>query len=291
MKDSNPLIPKAEEPKIASLKDVFRYASKTDFFLMGIGLVATAGHAVLPGFLALQMGFIFNGIDVTVSVDEFYDAEVGIAKLLFVLGIMALFIGIIAVTCFIRVGTDQSLQFRYNYFKALIRKPLSFYDKKNAMQMAGSIDMECATIEQAAGEKVMVFFDAVLMFINSWFIAFYVSVQLGLLALLQLPIQIFAGKIIEGSGMKSVFRLQAAYREAGGLSEEALYEVKTVIAYNGQERIAKQYQEKLRPCLDMQSKDGFTFGLGWSLYYATLFVFQGVLFWLASVLITYDQEN
>ena len=291
MKDSNPLIPKAEEPKIASLKDVFRYASKTDFFLMGIGLVATAGHAVLPGFLALQMGFIFNGIDVTVSVDEFYDAEVGIAKLLFVLGIMALFIGIIAVTCFIRVGTDQSLQFRYNYFKALISKPLSFYDKKNAMQMAGSIDMECATIEQAAGEKVMVFFDAVLMFINSWFIAFYVSVQLGLLALLQLPIQIFAGKIIEGSGMKAVFRLQAAYREAGGLSEEALYEVKTVIAYNGQERIAKQYQEKLRPCLDMQSKDGFTFGLGWSLYYGTLFVFQGVLFWLASVLITYDQEN
>ena len=291
MKDSNPLIQKDQEAKIASIKDVFRYASKTDYLLMVIGLFATICHAVLPGFLALQMGFIFNQVDVTVAIDDFYEAEVNIAKLLFLLGIMALFIGIVAVTCYIRVGTDQSLQFRYHYFRALINKPLSYYDKKNAMQMAGSIDMECATIEQAAGEKIMVFFDAVFMFINSWFIAFYVSAQLGLLALVQLPIQMVAGKIIEGSGMKAVFKLQAAYREAGGMSEEALYEVKTIAAYNGQERMAKRYQDKLRPCLEMQTRDGFTFGLGWSLYYATLFVFQGLLFWLASILITYEQEN
>lgn len=291
MKDTENLIPKVQEPKIASLKEMFRYASKLDYLLLVIGLFATIGHALLPGFLALQMGYIFNGIDATSSLDEFYEAEVGIAKMLFTLGIMALFIGIIAVTCYIRVGTDQSLQFRYHYFRALINKPLSYYDKKNAMQMAGSIDMECSTIEQAAGEKIMVFFDAIFMFINSWFIAFYVSAQLGLLALFQLPIQIFAGKIIEGSGMKAVFRLQAAYRDAGGFSEEALYEVRTIAAYNNQESMAKQYQDKLRPCLEMQTRDGFTFGLGWSLYYATLFIFQGLLFWLASVLMTYEQEN
>lgn len=291
MKDSKPLLFKPDEAKIASLKEVFRYATKLDYLLMVIGLFATICHAVLPGFLALQMGFIFNQIDVTVSLDEFYEAEVNIAKLLFLLGFMALFIGMLAVTCYIRVGTDQSLQFRHHYFKALIHKPLSYYDKKNAMQMAGSIDMECATIEQAAGEKIMVFFDAIFMFINSWFIAFYVSTQLGLLALVQLPIQMVAGKIIEGSGMKAVFKLQAAYRDAGGISEEALYEVKTIAAYNGQERMAKLYQEKLRPCLDMQTRDGFTFGLGWSLYYATLFIFQGLLFWVASILITYEQEN
>ncbi|CAG9312929.1 unnamed protein product [Blepharisma stoltei] len=293
MRESDPLLKSGEkkQPDIAPLSMMFRYATNTDYVLMVIGLLGTLCHAVLPGFLALQIGLIFNTMDPTSDVDTFYDAEVSIAKLLFGLGFTALFIGMIAVTCYIRVGTDQSLNFRLNYFKALVNKSLSYYDKKNAVQMAASIDMECAAIESASGEKVMILIDAICMFINSWVIAFFVSTQLALLALLQLPIQLYAGKIIEGSGIKAIARLQAAYKEAGGISEEALYEVKTVAANNAQERVARLYQEKLKPTLKMQTKDGFMFGVGWSVYYATLFIFQGVLFWVGAYLLEYDQDN
>lgn len=293
MKESNPLLKKDEklEPVVAPMSWMFRYATNTDYLLMVIGLVGTFGHAVLPGFLAVQIGLIFDKMDPTGDVNEFYESEVSIAKLLFLLGIIALFIGMMSVTCYIRVGTDQSLNFRLNYFKALVNKPLSYYDKINAVQMAASIDMECSAIESASGEKIMVLIDAICMFINSWLIAFFVSTQLALLALIQLPLQLFAGKIIEGSGIKAIAKLQAAYKEAGGISEEALYEVKTVAANNAQERVARLYQEKLKPTLKMQTQDGFMFGVGWSLYYATLFVFQGVLFYVGALLLEYEQDN
>ena len=69
----------------------------------------------------------------------------------------------------------------------------------------------------------MVFFDAIFMFINSWTIATLISAQLALLTLTQLPIQLIASRIIKGAGLGGMLKLQAAYKSAGGVSEEALY--------------------------------------------------------------------
>ena len=291
-KDSKPLL-ESSEPKqqVAPISTMFRYATSKDYVLIVVGLLATLGHAVLPGFLAVQVGRIFDSMDPTSSVDDFYEAEVQIAQTLFALGVLALFIGMTAVTCFIRVGTDQALAFRHAYFRALVNRPISYYDKNSPAQMASAVDMECSTIENASGEKIMVLFDASLMFINSWLIAFFVSTQLALLALVQLPLQLLAGKIIEGSGIKATFRLQAAYKAAGGVSEEALYDVKTVAANNAQNRVALKYQQKLQPLVKMQTQDGVMFGIGWSMYYGVLFLFQGVLFYVGAFLIANEQEN
>lgn len=283
---------KESVPVIAPFSALFRYSKGSDYVLMGVGLAFTIGFSIMPLFLVLLIGNVIDSMSkIGVDMNTFYEEERDIAIAQFILGALTVFTGWLAVVAFIRLGNNVGIKWKSEYYRAVINRPIKWFDKHNPAEFGTSIDMDCDAIEHASGEKIMLLLSAVIFFLGSWILSAYFSLQLTLIALIMVPIQIAAAIGIEQASVKSIIITQEKYKTAGAIAEESLEGVKTIASVNAQDVIAKNYQRELEPLKRVQTLMGTLHGLGWSVFFVVLFAFCGAVFYYGSVFYDDKVEN
>ena len=125
----------------------------------------------------------------------------------------------------------QMHHLKEKYFARILMQEQGWFDQNNAFEFATKVQVQLEQIELGVGEKFGTLVECASTFITGLIIAFFASWKLTLIILCVSPF--LAGCIIYmvTSMRKSLFLSRKAYETAGGVAEEVLYNIKTVVSF------------------------------------------------------------
>ena len=136
---------------------LFMMAGPLDIFLMIIGTIAGIGSGILMPLSNKFVGSMTDDIAPGESPDYMHQAR-KYARIYFVLGIIGLVLGYLGMACWMIAGENQSIKFRKEYFKALLRQEIAWFDMINPYELNSKVSNDTTAIQGALGEKFFSFF-------------------------------------------------------------------------------------------------------------------------------------
>jgi len=231
--------------KPVSFLKLFRFAGAVEKILMLIGYLAAAGNGVLMPLSTLIFGDLTNTFSPLTPPDEMVsEAGKSSLKLLgFALGQLVL--GYISFAASIVVGERMATAFRRAYFKSLIKQEIAFFDSINPNELSTSIAQQCSDFQNGVGDKIATLVSSTATVISGFLVGYLKGWQEALVISACIPLIGIAGAIYVYLFQRATHIANAAYAVAGGIAEECLNAIRTVVALCGQEREMERYQESL----------------------------------------------
>jgi ATP-binding cassette subfamily B (MDR/TAP) protein 1 len=295
--ESEALRSKKIEGERAPLSELYRYSSRLDKVMIVTSLVFAAFAGVCVPIYAQLQGELFDSMsdannetisdawirnkisrgytkdqvkaaiaDKVNSDNSFYMDVLELVEVMLILGVVGFMAAWIGLMIFIRVGLSQANGYRRAYLAALLKKPISYYEKYSPANVCVSLDNECSRIEVATGEKLFILIYTFFFVVLGLFLSFYSHFQLSSIALfIQLPITGLGSVFLAKSMAKSAEKKQAVLKTSGSLAEECLLELRSVQSMNAQTTLAQKYEEILAGPTKSIMFYGFLAGLGWGM--------------------------
>ncbi|ORX64531.1 P-loop containing nucleoside triphosphate hydrolase protein [Basidiobolus meristosporus CBS 931.73] len=116
-------------------------------------------------------------------------------------------------------------------------------------------------------------------FIAGFVIAFLAGWRMTLVLLTAVPVMGFCGAMMAKYTMESSSDGQDSYAKAGGMAEQAISSIRTVVAFNGQNREIKRFDEVLADAYKSGVKKSFVTGAGMGSFMFVLFCAYALAFW------------
>eukprot|EP00164_Ancoracysta_twista_P001384 GFYU01001804.1.p1 GENE.GFYU01001804.1~~GFYU01001804.1.p1 ORF type:complete len:1235 (+),score=430.50 GFYU01001804.1:168-3872(+) len=259
---------------------LFRYSTGLDFILMVVGTIGAAVNgAAMPGF-ALIFGELLDNI--TGSTDEVVE-RVSSVSILFAWLAFAVFVaGIFQVGCWTLVAERQANTIRVEYFKAILRQDVGWFDVSDPGQLSTRISGDTNTIQEGMGEKMGHYIQHMSMFIAGFVIAFIEGPELTGVLCATVPALGISGYFITRAMTSMATKGQEAYAKAGSIAEEIISSMRTVASFGGESRAAAQYEEKLEGAEAAGIHRGLVGGVGVGTTMFVMFCSYALAFWYGS---------
>lgn len=269
---------KKKEKTKSDIKELYRYATCLDYFLISVGTLSSCLMGVIQPLFFLFMGDFFGSMGPDTSTESFYDDSKIVCYQLMVCAVLFTFAGYLSVMCFVNVGARQAFHYRRNYFKAIMKCDPSWFDLRQVAELPQSIATETLMIERATGDKLVVLIFTCSMILAALIIALVKGTQLALFCLCFGP-GITGGFFLTNSGLEQSSKIaDTSYKRAGGIAEEALEEIKTVNSLNGQRHEANKYTEAIKDSQKSMLISGLKVGGGTALGMCSFMLMNGVIF-------------
>jgi len=283
---SNPKASSKNEPTSVSFFKLFRYAKRKDYMFIIIGSLASAANGAAMPLFALITGDMTNSFNPYGEDADDVIKEVGKSSLRYlVIGVAAFILSYLSFACWMISGERQGIEFRKAYFNSLIHQEIGFFDTLNPAELSSKIGNECFSIQSGIGEKVSTFIYSLSMMITGFLIGFLKGWQLTLVLCACIPVMAFAGAIFAVVIQKSTTYSHEAYNKAGGIAEECLNAIRTVVALGGQEREVARYKATLESVIGRVIRYGFVAGAGLGFMFFSMNATYSLGFWYGSKLI------
>ena len=125
----------------------------------------------------------------------------------------------------------QMHHLKEKYFARILMQEQGWFDQNNAYEFATKVQVQLEQIELGVGEKFGTLGECVATFVAGLIIAFLASWKLTLIILCVAPFLAICIIYMVKSMRKSLFLSRKAYETAGGVAEEILYNIKTVVSF------------------------------------------------------------
>ena len=125
----------------------------------------------------------------------------------------------------------QMHHLKEKYFARILMQEQGWFDKNNAYEFATKVQVQLEQIELGVGEKFGTIVECAATFITGLIIAFFSSWKLTLIILCVAPFLAMCIIYMVTSMRRSLFLSRKAYEIAGGVAEEVLYNIKTVVSF------------------------------------------------------------
>ena len=117
------------------------------------------------------------------------------------------------------------------YFARILMQEQSWFDQSNAYEFATKVQVQLEQIELGVGEKFGTLVECASTFIAGLIIAFLANWKLTLIILCVAPFLAICIIYMVTSMRRALFLSRKAYETAGGVAEEVLYNIKTVVSF------------------------------------------------------------
>ncbi|XP_057588763.1 phosphatidylcholine translocator ABCB4 isoform X2 [Hippopotamus amphibius kiboko] len=179
----------------------------------------------------------------------------------------------------------QIKKIRQEFFHAILRQEIGWFDISDTTELNTRLSDDISKISEGIGDKVGMFFQAVATFFAGFVVGFIRGWKLTLVIMAISPIlglstAIWA-KILSAFSDKEL----AAYAKAGAVAEEALGAIRTVIAFGGQKRELKRYQEHLENAKKIGIKKAISANISMGIAFLLIYASYALAFWYASTLV------
>ena len=136
-------------------------------------------------------------------------------------------------------------------------------------------------IHEGVGEKIGIALTFVTTGMACVIIAFCYGWKLTLVTIVSIPI-ISASTAIVGK-IQARFTLQelAIYASSGGMAEEIISAIRTVVVFGGQDKEYQRFQDVLRPARQAGIKRGLVSAIGIAIYWLVCYSSYALAFWYA----------
>ncbi|EPB74175.1 multidrug resistance protein 1 domain protein [Ancylostoma ceylanicum] len=189
---------------------------------------------------------------------------------------------IIMAMCFLTVCENLVNQLRREFFKAILRQDITWFDKNHSGTLATKLFDNLERVKEGTGDKLGLMIQFVAQFFGGFIVAFSYDWKLTLIMMSLAPFMIICGAFIAKLMASAATREAKKYAVAGGIAEEVLTSMRTVIAFNGQPFECQRYDKALADGRSTGIKKSFYIGLGLALTFLIMFSSYCLAFWVGT---------
>ncbi|NXP93361.1 MDR1 protein, partial [Passerina amoena] len=289
----------------------FRYADGVDVLLMIIGLVAAAANGtgmplmiiifgemtnsfVLSGVQSNGKKFNLNfstywlsscpsdpGVDIEGEMTKFAYYYVGI-------GFAVLILSIIQVWTFLVTATRQTARIRQKFFFAVLHQEMAWFDTTQIGALNTRLTDDINTIREGIGDKISIFLQFFSTFVSGLIIGFIYGWKLTLVVMSVSPLLAASAAVWSTLLASLTAKELSAYAKAGAVAEEILTAIRTVVAFNGQQKALEKYDANLEMAKRVGMKKSITTNTCLGLSQFFIFGSYALAFWYGTKLTAED---
>ncbi|CAL1537463.1 unnamed protein product [Lymnaea stagnalis] len=194
----------------------------------------------------------------------------------------------VAVSCWSWAAERQVITMRKKFFHAVMRQDIGWFDVHEAGEISSRFSEDVSKIADGMGDKMAVFIQWVSTWIAAYIMALTRSWKLTLAVIIISPLLVLSGALIVRVMRRMASQEAKAYAQAGAVAEQALRSIRTVQAFQGQDKEITKYEDNLTLAVKVATKKGLALGLGNSSLWFLLFIMFAGVMWFGIYLIQED---
>ncbi|KAJ3300113.1 ATP-binding cassette, sub-B (MDR TAP), member 4 [Borealophlyctis nickersoniae] len=182
-------------------------------------------------------------------------------------------------------ATNYKQRIRELYFEALLRQDVAYYDKTTTGEVTTRLSGDIDIIQQGLSEKLGMIIQFLTTFTGGFIIAYIKGWKLALVLTSVVPLLAGVAIIISTFVSARSEEGQDSYASAGGVAQQVLSAIRTVVAFGGEEREEKRYRKYLAEAEKSAIKKSVLAGGGVAAINLLMFGVYSLAFWYGSTLI------
>ncbi|KAL8043491.1 hypothetical protein ABFX02_09G123600 [Erythranthe guttata] len=279
-------------PKSVGIFSLFRYSTKLDLVLIMFGcLGAFINGGSLPWYSFLFGKFV-NKLALGQDQDknEMMKEVDKICLLMTGLAVLVSLGAYLEITCWRMVGERSAHRIRTEYLRGVLRQDIGFFDTEiSTSDIMHGISSDVAQIQEMMADKMAHFIHHIFTFICGYIVGFLKSPKVSLAVFAVTPLTMFCGIAYKAIYGGLAAKEEGSYRNAGGIAEQAISSIRTVISFVAEDTLAEKYSENLEKSVPLGAKLGFAKGAGIGIIYLVTYSTWALAFWYGSILVSKNQ--
>ncbi|GMR37344.1 hypothetical protein PMAYCL1PPCAC_07539, partial [Pristionchus mayeri] len=262
--------------KAVTFRELFRYAERREIFLIVFGVICSIINGLLVPSLMIFAGAItslYISTKEPVGNDEFIHQSLKYVFLFLGVGIITSLLAFIEYITLSTASERITARIKTVFIKAVLGQDSSFLDAITAGALSNQLNNNIDRIRDGLGDKVGMLCRSAALYVSSTVLAFILDWRIALIMVWTGPICVISTAltpVLASSSMSSVLKVSA---EANGVAEEAILNVKTVAACNGEKTMIEKYRSILRTGLRPAMRVGAISGMLEGVFFFALYVF------------------
>ncbi|CAB4414464.1 unnamed protein product [Rhizophagus irregularis] len=283
-----------ENNKISYWK-LYSHATKQDWILMIFGLICATISGIIVPFMTVLFGQLIDSFSQfqTRKIDkiEFLDKANYFTLLFVYFAIVAFFTNYFYMACWVATGERITRRIREQYFRAILRQDIAYFDKLGAGEVTMRITNDTHLIQDGISEKVSMGFSFMVQFFAAFTIAFIINWKMTLVIFVIFPMVMLNGGIFNRLIVNYKRKVLDYYSKSSVIAEESISTIRTTVAFSQQKNVSKLYDSKLEDAKLSGVKSSIlnSFGIGTNEF--ILNSAYGLAFWFGSTQIINDETT
>ncbi|CAG8767803.1 40561_t:CDS:2, partial [Gigaspora margarita] len=246
---------------------LYRFATKLDWIILLIGLVFSAAAGTATSVLFGIMTDYFIRLQIhTISTNEFSEESNYLFLVYVYFAIFTFVATYISLTTWVYTGERIARQIREQYFHAVLRQNIAYFDKYGSGKVATRITSDIHLVQDGISEKISLAFLYISHFIASFIIAFTISWKMTLVLSCVIPfLAINSSSLMNKYSAIFTKRILDFYSRAGIIAEESISTIRVAVAFGAQKKLSDLYDTYLSEARKEGFKKsllvGFTLGI------------------------------
>ncbi|XP_009993265.1 PREDICTED: multidrug resistance protein 1-like [Chaetura pelagica] len=223
------------------------------------------------------------GIDIEAEMTKFAYYYVGI-------GFAVLILSTIQVWTFLIAATRQAARIRQKFFFAVLHQEMAWFDTTQIGMLNTRLTEDINTIHEGIGDKICIFVQFVATFLTGIIVGFIYGWKLTLVILSVSPLLAASAAVWSSLLATLTAKELSAYAKAGAVAEEILTAIRTVVAFNGQQKALAKYDANLEMARSVGVKKCITTNTSLGVSQFLIFGSYALAFWYGTKL-TAEEED
>ncbi|XP_026698804.1 ATP-binding cassette sub-family B member 5 [Athene cunicularia] len=297
------------EKQMVGIFELFRYADWVDVLLMVVGLVSAAANGTGLPLMIIVFGemtnsFVLSGLKSNMSEDASVnssscpsipgvDIEGEMTKFAYYyvgIGCAVLILSTIQVWTFLIAATRQTSRIRQKFFFAVLHQEMAWFDTTQIGMLNTRLTDDINTIHEGIGDKICIFVQFFATFLAGIIIGFIYGWKLTLVILSVSPLLAASAAVWSTLLASLTAKELSAYAKAGAVAEEILTAIRTVVAFNGQQKALAKYDANLEIAKSVGVKKSITTNTSLGVSEFLIFGTYALAFWYGTKL-TAEEES
>ena len=262
-----------EEKNISIFRICFHLSYTPEYIFMLLGVIGSIGNGVALPLMALLTGdaiatFADTSEDNMSSLSPSerlnlyslfkHDAKKTVNKFMYI-GVGVFVAAFLNNFMWQYSGLRQMHHLKEKYFARILEQEQGWFDQHNAFEFATKVQVQLEQIEMGVGEKFGQVLEMVTQFIAGLVIAFTTSWELTLIMLTISPCIIICLILLIITVRRSLILSRKVYEIAGGIAEEVLYNIKTVVSFSNFEFEKERFNTHIDKVHELHKEGAFRF--------------------------------
>ncbi|OMH83420.1 Multidrug resistance protein 1, partial [Zancudomyces culisetae] len=174
---------------------------------------------------------------------------------------------------------------REAYYKSILSQEIEWFDAVESGSLTTRMSSDISLIQDGINENAGYVLQYITTFLGGFALALIRDWRLALVVLSISPLLVASAGFMGVSVSKWTDKVQEAFAEAGAVATEVFSSMRTVMAFNAQEREIDRYSSKLGTGFKAGVKRAMMFGLGIGVLFFLIYSTYALGFWYGAKLI------
>uniref|UniRef100_A0A8C5FRD0 ATP-binding cassette, sub-family B (MDR/TAP), member 4 n=1 Tax=Gadus morhua TaxID=8049 RepID=A0A8C5FRD0_GADMO len=258
--------------------ELFRFADGLDITLIVVGTLMSMVNGVVLPLMFMVFGDLTDMSYTRTTTTNPYAINYSI------MGVIVLVAAYMQVAFWTLAAGRQAKRLRTLFFHRIMRQDIGWFDVNETGELNTRLIDDVFKIQEGIGDKMGTLIQSFTTFFASFIIGFVNGWKLTLVILSISPL-LGVSAVLTSFTSKE----QSAYAKAGAVAEEVLSAIRTVFAFNGQDKEISRYSKNLEDAKRMGIKKAVSTNIAMGFTFLIIYLSYALAFWYGSTLVLSEE--